>query len=92
MERHIQRKKIFDQSVLIDELIHVYNRRFFGDTLPLYFNDYKRSGRHFSISIIDLVHFKRVNDQYVPRVTLKEVGLNNEGQYLNEIPVFVSTA
>ncbi len=55
--RHIQRKKIFDQSVLIDELTQVYNRRFLEDTL-------KRSGRHFTISIIDLEHFKRVNDQY----------------------------
>ncbi|WP_350299043.1 GGDEF domain-containing response regulator [Peribacillus frigoritolerans] len=64
MERHIQRKKIFDQSVLIDELTQVYNRRFLEDTLPRYFNDYKRSGRHFTISIIDLDHFKRVNDQY----------------------------
>ncbi|CAH0129543.1 hypothetical protein [Peribacillus sp. Bi134] len=45
--RHIQRKKIFDQSVLIDELTQVYNRRFLEDTL-------KRSGRHFTISIIDL--------------------------------------
>ncbi|MGE7906672.1 diguanylate cyclase [Peribacillus sp. NPDC094092] len=64
MERHIQRKKIFDQSVLIDELTQVYNRRFLEDTLPRYFNDYKRSGLHFSISIIDLDHFKRVNDRY----------------------------
>ncbi|MGE7608192.1 GGDEF domain-containing response regulator [Peribacillus frigoritolerans] len=64
MERHLQRKKIFYQSVLIDELTQVYNRRFLEDTLPRYFNDYKRSGVHFSISIIDLDHFKRVNDQY----------------------------
>ncbi|MGE7759950.1 GGDEF domain-containing response regulator [Peribacillus sp. NPDC097895] len=64
MERHIQRKKIFDQSVLIDELTQVYNRRFLEDTLPRYFNDYKRSGQPFSISMIDIDHFKRVNDLY----------------------------
>lgn len=45
MERHLQRKRIFDQSVLIDELTQVYNRRFLEDTLPRYFNDYKRSGQ-----------------------------------------------
>ena len=28
LNRHLQRKKIFDQSVLIDELTQVYNRRF----------------------------------------------------------------
>ncbi|MGG4268188.1 diguanylate cyclase [Peribacillus simplex] len=64
IERHIHRKKLFDQSVLIDELTQVYNRRFLEDTLPRYFNDYKRSGRHFSLSIIDLDHFKKVNDLY----------------------------
>ncbi|MGE7878640.1 diguanylate cyclase [Peribacillus muralis] len=64
MERHIQRKRIFDQSVLIDELTQVYNRRFLEDTLPRHFNDYKRSGKSFTISIIDIDHFKRVNDQY----------------------------
>ncbi|WP_407407446.1 diguanylate cyclase [Peribacillus sp.] len=64
IERHIQRKKIFDQSVLIDELTQVYNRRFFEDMLPRYFQDFKRNGNLFSISIIDLDHFKRVNDTY----------------------------
>ncbi|WP_340371498.1 diguanylate cyclase [Peribacillus sp. FSL E2-0218] len=64
MERHLQRKRIFDQSVLIDELTQVYNRRFLEDTLPRYFNDYKRSGQPFTISIIDIDHFKRVNDRY----------------------------
>ncbi|WP_258831150.1 MULTISPECIES: response regulator [Peribacillus] len=34
MERHLLREKIFDQSVLIDELTQVYNRRFLEDTLP----------------------------------------------------------
>ena len=28
VDRHLQRKKIFDQSVLIDELTQVYNRKF----------------------------------------------------------------
>ena len=64
IERHIQRKKIFDQSVLIDELTQVYNRRFLEDSIPRYFQDFKRSGHLFSISIIDLDHFKKVNDSY----------------------------
>ncbi|MDM5313925.1 hypothetical protein [Peribacillus frigoritolerans] len=50
MERHLLRKKIFDQSVLIDELTQVYNRRFLEDTLPRYFNDYKRSGLQFRLA------------------------------------------
>lgn len=64
IERHIQRKKIFDQSVLIDELTQVYNRRFLEDALPRYFQDFNRTGHPFSISFIDLDHFKKVNDTY----------------------------
>ncbi|WP_236712634.1 diguanylate cyclase [Peribacillus muralis] len=64
MERHIERKRIFDQSVLVDELTQVYNRRFLEDTLTRYFHDFKRSGQHFTISIIDIDHFKRVNDRF----------------------------
>ena len=64
IERHLQRKKIFDQSVLIDELTQVYNRRFLEDSFFKYLQDFKRTGQVFSISILDLDHFKQVNDTY----------------------------
>ena len=43
VDRHLQRKKIFDQSVLIDELTQVYNRKFLVDSLPRFFQDFKRT-------------------------------------------------
>ncbi|WP_235179023.1 GGDEF domain-containing response regulator [Bacillus cihuensis] len=64
IERHIQRKKMFDQSVLIDELTQIYNRRFLEETLPRYFQEYKRSKQSFSISVVDIDYFKQVNDTY----------------------------
>ncbi|KMY52349.1 diguanylate cyclase [Peribacillus loiseleuriae] len=64
IERHLQRKKMFDQSVLIDELTQVYNRRFLEETLPRYFQEYKRSKQVFSISVVDIDYFKQVNDTY----------------------------
>ncbi|MBA9028964.1 GGDEF domain-containing response regulator [Peribacillus huizhouensis] len=64
IERHIQRKKMFDQSVLIDELTQIYNRRFLEETLPRYFQEYKRSKQAFSISVVDIDYFKQVNDTY----------------------------
>ena len=64
VNRHLQRKKIFDQSVLIDELTQVYNRKFLTDNLPRIFQDFKRTKQPFSISIVDIDFFKKVNDTY----------------------------
>ncbi len=64
LNRHLQRKKIFDQSVLIDELTQVYNRRFLEDQMPRYFQEFKRTGQPFTIGMLDLDYFKKVNDTY----------------------------
>ncbi|MFS0820380.1 diguanylate cyclase [Bacillus sp. 1P02SD] len=64
VNRHIERKKIFEQYVLIDELTQVYNRKFLNDSLPRFFQNFKRSKEPFSISIIDIDHFKKINDTY----------------------------
>ncbi|RLQ96338.1 diguanylate cyclase [Falsibacillus albus] len=64
VERHLERKKIFDQSVLIDELTQVYNRRHLASVLESSLDELKRQGGYFSVAIIDLDHFKQVNDTY----------------------------
>ena len=42
VDRHLKRKQIFDQSVLIDELTQVYNRKYLVESLPRFFQDFKR--------------------------------------------------
>lgn len=64
MERHLERKKIFDQSVLIDELTQVYNRKFLQDTMKKSLNELKRGGKCFTLAVLDLDFFKKVNDTY----------------------------
>lgn len=64
ISRHLQRKKIFDQSVLIDELTQVYNRKYLAERLPLFFQDFKRTKQAFSICIVDIDLFKKINDTY----------------------------
>lgn len=64
VERHLQRKKIFDQSVLIDELTQVYNRRFLDSSLPRFFDEFKRTKQPFTLAVADIDHFKNVNDTY----------------------------
>ena len=64
VNRHLQRKKLFDQSVLIDELTQVYNRKYLADSLPRFFQDFRRTKQAFSICILDIDFFKKVNDTY----------------------------
>ena len=60
----MQRKEIFDQSVLIDELTQVYNRKYLAESLPRFFQDFKRTKQAFSICIVDIDFFKKINDTY----------------------------
>jgi len=64
VDRHLKRKQIFDQSVLIDELTQVYNRKYLVESLPRFFQDFKRSGQAFTVCIVDIDFFKKINDTY----------------------------
>ncbi|KML44553.1 hypothetical protein VL14_04720 [Cytobacillus firmus] len=64
IERHLENKKLFDQSAMIDELTRVYNRRFFEDSLAVFMNEFSRNHRIFSLAILDLDFFKNINDTY----------------------------
>jgi two-component system cell cycle response regulator len=64
IERLLKRKKLFDQSVLLDELTQLYNRKFLIDVFNRNIKDLKRNNQVFSIALIDLDHFKNINDTY----------------------------
>lgn len=64
VNRHLQRKKMFEQSVLIDELTQIYNRKFLVESLPRFFHDFKRTKDPFSVCIVDIDYFKKINDTY----------------------------
>lgn len=64
IDRHLKRKRIFDQSVLIDELTQVYNRKYLVDSLPRFFQEFKRNKQVFSLCIVDIDLFKKINDTY----------------------------
>jgi diguanylate cyclase (GGDEF)-like protein len=48
----------------IDGLTMITNRRFFMEILEMEFQRAQRQGRSFSVVMIDLDHFKEVNDKY----------------------------
>lgn len=51
-----------DKLVLVDELTQIYNRRFLPHVFNRNLRDMKRNKQPFSIAILDLDHFKQIND------------------------------
>ncbi|WP_409288670.1 diguanylate cyclase [Peribacillus sp. SCS-37] len=64
VERQLERKRILDRFVLIDELTQVYNRRHLHNALSSSLSDLKRTRSSLTAAMIDLDHFKKVNDTY----------------------------
>ncbi|GGM18833.1 hypothetical protein GCM10011351_00790 [Paraliobacillus quinghaiensis] len=62
--RHIQRKTLFDQSVLIDELTQVYNRKLLYDVYQRQLENLSVSEIPFTIVMLDIDFFKKINDTY----------------------------
>jgi len=48
----------------IDEMSNLYNRRFFDEQLPREFSLAQRSGTPLALLMLDLDHFKDINDRY----------------------------
>jgi diguanylate cyclase (GGDEF)-like protein len=47
-----------------DYLTGLYNRRYFFDTMSQYEEEVKESGEQFAVAMIDIDHFKKINDTY----------------------------
>ncbi|OAB77409.1 diguanylate cyclase [Paenibacillus crassostreae] len=64
IENRFQIKQQWEQLTIIDELTGVYNRKHFNRMMKHLIADFHRSGRVFTIVIIDIDYFKKVNDTY----------------------------
>ncbi len=51
-------------SVVTDELTKAYNRRFFSEKIRELFNKHKQAEQIMTIMMVDIDHFKKVNDNY----------------------------
>ncbi len=60
----VESENRFKEMAIRDSLTGIYNRRFVLERLENLLSEYKRKKNIFSISIIDLDHFKNINDTY----------------------------
>jgi diguanylate cyclase (GGDEF)-like protein len=64
INRQLERKQAIDELILLDDLTRVYNRKYLQRTYDRFVSNMKRNYHEFSIAIVDLDHFKHVNDTY----------------------------
>ncbi|WP_379150774.1 diguanylate cyclase [Paenibacillus sp. sgz5001063] len=57
-------KREWQESIIVDELTGAFNRRYFNQTMKQLVSDFRRTGRIFSLALMDLDYFKLVNDTY----------------------------
>ncbi|ATP40659.1 diguanylate cyclase [Solibacillus sp. R5-41] len=57
-------RKELEQSIIIDELTQIYNRKFMDSQLIKLIQQYNRNKEPFALAIADLDYFKKVNDTY----------------------------
>ena len=58
------RSRNLEKAALTDGLTGMQNRRYFDDALREYLGEFRRIDRPVGLMILDLDHFKQVNDTY----------------------------
>lgn len=64
LKRHLDRRLLISESLLLDELTKVYNRRFLTMEYERVLADHQHSAKPFCLALLDIDHFKSVNDTY----------------------------
>lgn len=60
----LQRMQVFHDLSMRDDLTGAYNRRYFNERIEEEINRATRNNRPFSIAVIDIDFFKKINDTY----------------------------
>lgn len=58
------RSETLEQAALTDALTGMQNRRYFDDALREYLEEFERIGKPVGLMILDLDHFKQINDNH----------------------------
>lgn len=64
VENRMRQKKAIQEFGLTDELTGAGNRKAMNDSLASLYRNYERTGESYVLALLDLDHFKQVNDTY----------------------------
>jgi two-component system cell cycle response regulator len=64
INNRFQMKRHWEHSIIIDELTGAYNRKHFNLVMKNLIKDFQQYNHRFTLALMDLDHFKRVNDTY----------------------------
>lgn len=62
--RLVDMAELYERAASTDELTQLANRRHMQQALVKEFSRYERNGHHFSVVLVDMDHFKKINDEY----------------------------
>jgi len=60
--RNVEKRRQYERAAMFDSLTGIHNRRWLDDTLQRLSSRLERTGSTLSMSLVDIDHFKRVND------------------------------
>ncbi len=61
---NVKLRERFEKAALFDALTGAHNRRWLDDALPRLVQRHRRGGEGFSLAVLDIDHFKRMNDTF----------------------------
>lgn len=64
LDRQYRRKRWLERLVFVDELTGAYNRKFLLDSYHRVCSEARRTNEPFSVAMLDLDNFKKINDTY----------------------------
>jgi len=64
VENRVELKRQWECSIILDELTGMYNRKHFNRMIRQLIASFQRTGKQFAIALMDLDHFKQINDTY----------------------------
>lgn len=64
IKNRFELKREWQDSIIVDELTGAFNRKHFNQVMKQLICDFKRTERVFSLALIDLDYFKKINDTY----------------------------
>lgn len=61
---HIEKARLVSKALLVDELTGAFNRKYLKATFGRFAARLERSGEGFAVALLDIDHFKKINDTF----------------------------